>query len=105
MCFWPFFSGAAAAHGIRGERIPIRVSLMGRTVALMALRDTGHRLRDISGNPVLTVELRCFPQLADEVSQLPAVEALPLLRRKYPGSCARSCCRSIRRQAAACCSA
>ena len=25
---------AAAAHGIRGERIPIRVSLMGRTVAL-----------------------------------------------------------------------
>ena len=75
---------AAAAHGIRGERIPIRVSLMGRTVALMALRDTGHRLRDISGNPVLTVELRCFPQLAAEVSQLPAVEALPLLRRKYP---------------------
>ena len=57
---------------------------MGRTVALMALRDTGHRLRDISGNPVLTVELRCFPQLAAEVSQLPAVEALPLLRRKYP---------------------
>ena len=75
---------AAAAHGIRGERIPIRVSLMGRTVALMALRDTGHRLRDISGNPVLTVELRCFPQLAAEVFQLPAVEALPLLRRKYP---------------------
>ena len=95
---------AAAAHGIRGERIPIRVSLIGRTVALMALRDTGHRLRDISGNPVLTVELRCFPQLAAEVSQLPAVEALPLLRRKYPEL--RPQLLPIHTvQAAACCSA
>ena len=78
---------AAAAHGLRGERIPVRVSLLGRTTALTALRDTGHSLRDAAGNPVLTVERRCFPQLPPETGKCCPAEALPLLRRRFPELC------------------
>ena len=55
---------AAAAHGIRGECLPVTVCLLGQTVALTALLDTGNSLRDTAGEPVLTAELSRFPQLA-----------------------------------------
>lgn len=45
---------AAAAHGIRGECLPVTVCLLGQTVALTALLDTGNSLRDTAGEPVLT---------------------------------------------------
>ena len=75
---------AAAAHGLRGERIPVRVSLLGRTVALTALRDTGHSLRDAAGDPVLTAERRCFSQLPPALQTYTPAEALPLLRQCFP---------------------
>ena len=53
---------AAAAHGIRGECLPVTVCLLGQTVALTALLDTGNSLRDTAGEPVLTAELSRFPQ-------------------------------------------
>lgn len=52
---------AAAAHGIRGECLPVTVCLLGQTVALTALLDTGNSLRDTAGEPVLTAELSRFP--------------------------------------------
>lgn len=51
----------AAAHGIRGECLPVTVCLLGQTVALTALLDTGNSLRDTAGEPVLTAELSRFP--------------------------------------------
>lgn len=47
---------AAARRGVRGEILPVRVCLLGRTVTLTALRDTGNGLLDgATGLPVLVV--------------------------------------------------
>ena len=75
---------AAAAHGIRGECLPVTVCLLGQTVALTALLDTGNSLRDTAGEPVLTAELSRFPQLAAAIQHRPPSEALPLLRQHFP---------------------
>ena len=63
---------AAAAHGIRGECLPVTVCLLGQTVALTALLDTGNSLRDTAGEPVLTAELSRFPQLAAAIQHYAA---------------------------------
>lgn len=75
---------ASAAHGLRGELLPVTVCLLGQTVHLTALRDTGNGLRDAAGDPVLTAELTAFPVLTDLVGRLPPTEALPLLRKRFP---------------------
>lgn len=75
---------AAASHGLRGELLEVTVCLLGQTVRLTALRDTGHSLRDPAGDPVLTVERRCLPMLPPEIRGRPPTEALPLLRQRVP---------------------
>ena len=65
---------AAAAHGIRGECLPVTVCLLGQTVALTALLDTGNSLRDTAGEPVLTAELSRFPQLAAAIQHRPPAD-------------------------------
>ena len=75
---------AAAAHGIRGECLPVTVCLLGQTVALTALLDTGNSLRDTAGEPVLTAELSRFPQLAAVIQHRSPAEALPILRQRFP---------------------
>ncbi len=44
---------AAAGHGVRGELLPVRVSIAGRTAELTALWDTGSGLRSPDGRAVL----------------------------------------------------
>ena len=44
---------AAARHGVRGELLPVRVCLNGRTAALTALYDSGNGLREPGGRAVL----------------------------------------------------
>lgn len=44
---------AAACHGARGELLPVRVCVGGRTAELTALRDTGSGLRAPDGRAVL----------------------------------------------------
>ncbi len=44
---------SAAGHGVRGELLPVRVSIAGRTAELTALRDTGSGLRSPDGRAVL----------------------------------------------------
>lgn len=45
---------AAARHGLRGELTDVRISVLGRTVELTALLDTGNTLRDpVTGRPAL----------------------------------------------------
>ena len=47
---------ASARHGLRGELLPIRLSVGGKVAELTALRDTGATLRDtVSGRAVLVV--------------------------------------------------
>lgn len=75
---------ASAAHGLRGELLTVSVSLLGQTVRLTALRDTGNGLRDTEGESVLTAEAACFPMLPQELLMRPPVEALPYLRRRFP---------------------
>ncbi len=58
--------------------------LLGQTVALTALLDTGNSLRDTAGEPVLTAELSRFPQLAAAIQHRPPSEALPMLRQRFP---------------------
>ena len=67
-----------------GECLPVTVCLLGQTVALTALLDTGNSLRDTAGEPVLTAELSRFPQLAAAIQHRPPAEALPLLRQRFP---------------------
>lgn len=76
---------ASAAHGLRGELMEVTVCLLGRTVCLTALRDTGNGLRDAAGEPVLTAEADCFPMLPRALLERPPAEALPLLRQRFPG--------------------
>ena len=64
----------AAAHGIRGECLPVTVCLLGQTVALTALLDTGNSLRDTAGEPVL----------AAVIQHRSSAEALPILRQRFP---------------------
>lgn len=75
---------AAAAHGLRGELLPVTLSLLGQTVCLTALRDTGNSLRDSDGEPVLTVEVDSLPMLPHALLELPPAESLPCLRQQYP---------------------
>lgn len=44
---------AAASHGVRGELLPVRVSIAGRTAELTALWDTGSGLRAPDGRAAL----------------------------------------------------
>lgn len=44
---------AAAGHAVRGELLPVRVSIAGRTAELTALRDTGSGLRSPDGRAAL----------------------------------------------------
>lgn len=46
---------AAAGHAVRGELLPVRVSMGGRTVGLTALWDTGSGLRAPDGRAVLVL--------------------------------------------------
>lgn len=47
---------ASARHALRGELVPLRLSVGGKTAVLTALRDTGSTLRDaVSGQAVLVV--------------------------------------------------
>lgn len=75
---------AAAAHGLRGELLPVTLCLLGKTIHLTALRDTGNSLRDADGEPVLTVEAACLSVLPQEVCSLSPAEALPCLRQRFP---------------------
>ena len=69
---------AAARHGIRGELLPVRLSVGGGTVTLTALHDSGNSLREPgSGLPVLVTAPGAldgvFPK---EVRQLLTPESL-----------------------------
>ena len=66
---------AAAAHGVRGELLAVRVSIGGRTAELTALRDTGSGLRAPDGRAVLVAA----PGALD--GALPP-EAVRMLRRR-----------------------
>lgn len=44
---------AAAAHGVKGRLLPVRVRIGDRTAALTALWDTGSGLRSADGRPML----------------------------------------------------
>lgn len=66
---------AAAGHGVRGELLPVRVSIAGRTAELTALWDTGSGLRSPDGRPVLVTA----PGALDAALPRAAAE---LLRRK-----------------------
>ena len=47
---------SSARHGLRGELLPLRLSVCGKSTALTALRDTGSTLRDaVSGQAILVV--------------------------------------------------
>lgn len=66
---------AAAGHAVRGELLPVRVSIAGRTAELTALRDTGNGLRGPDGRAVLVAS----PGALDAALPRAAAE---LLRRK-----------------------
>lgn len=66
---------AAAGHGVRGELLPVRVSIQGRTAELTALWDTGSGLRAPDGRAALVTA----PGALD--AALPP-EAARLLRRR-----------------------
>lgn len=66
---------AAAGHGLRGELLPVRVSIGGRTAELTALWDTGSGLRAPDGRAVLVAA----PGALDGVLPRSAVR---LLRRR-----------------------
>lgn len=66
---------AAASHGVRGELLPVRVSIGGRTAELTALRDTGSGLREPEGRALLVAA----PGALDAALPRAAAE---LLRRK-----------------------
>jgi len=64
---------AAAGHAVRGELLPVRVRVAGRTTELTALRDTGSGLRAPDGRAVLV--------LAPGALDLPPAAAKLLTRR------------------------
>lgn len=69
---------AAARHGIRGERLAVRISIGGRTTELTALWDSGNGLRDpAGGQPVLVTAPGSLDDiLPEEVGQLLMPELL-----------------------------
>ena len=81
---------AAARHGMRGELLPVRISVCGGTAELTALWDSGNTLREPgSGRPVLVMapgaldvllapEVRCL--LTPEALRQPAALLEPLVR-------------------------
>lgn len=66
---------AAAGHGVRGELLPVRVSIQGRTAELTALWDTGSGLRAPDGRAALVTA----PGALDAAL---SPEAVKLLRRR-----------------------
>lgn len=55
---------AAARHGVRGERVTVRLSFEGRTAELTALCDTGNVLRDpVTGRQLLVASCRAVEPL------------------------------------------
>lgn len=84
---------ASAKHGVHGELLSVRVSILGNVAAFTALWDNGNSLRDpADGSPVLVLApsvLRgCLPnrirvQLTAEKLQSP-VEGMELLVREAP---------------------
>ena len=79
---------AAAAHGVAGELVNVRVSLGGRSVELTALHDTGNSLRDpLTGRHVLVLSPTAAGELlgvAAERLQNDPVALLSELRRLSP---------------------
>lgn len=69
---------AAAANRVRGEVLPVRLSIGGRVVEFSALHDTGNGLRDpVSGQAVLVVSCdAAAPGLPQEVRGLITPHAL-----------------------------
>lgn len=69
---------AAARHGMRGELLPVRLSVGGRAAELTALWDTGSSLREpVSGQPVLvTAPGMLDGVLPGEIRRLLTPEAL-----------------------------
>lgn len=55
---------AAAAHGVAGELLPVKIVLNGRTLELTALHDTGNSLRDpLTGRHVLVLSRSAAAEL------------------------------------------
>ena len=78
-----------ANHHIRGEMMPVHLSIGGKTVSFSALYDTGNSLQEpIHGNPVLVVSRGTLdPLLPKEVRHIltkPPVEQMISLRRMTP---------------------
>jgi stage II sporulation protein GA (sporulation sigma-E factor processing peptidase) len=81
-----------ARHGVRGQLLPVKVSIGGRTTALTALWDSGNSLRDpAGGRPVLVaapgalddiLPVRLSPQQLRDPAELlePVLRAAPALR-------------------------
>lgn len=63
--------GEFSHTGGKGELIPLTLTRRGRSVTLLALRDTGNTLRDpITGRPVVVVEGEKVRELLPELSGL-----------------------------------
>ena len=77
---------AAAAHGIRGECLPVTVCLLGQTVALTALLDTGNSLRDTAGDDggAVPVSAACGGHSAPSAGGDPAYAAPALSKAASP---------------------
>ncbi len=62
---------------LSGELVPVKLSLEGRSVTLVALRDTGNTLTDpISGRPVIVAEGRAVEGLFEDSQRLTLRELL-----------------------------
>ena len=69
---------ASAAHSVRGEVLPVRVSIGGKTVEFSALHDTGSSIRDpVSGQAVLVVSCGTLDRiLPPDIQKLLTPQAL-----------------------------
>ena len=83
---------AAAAHGVAGELLDVRLSLGGRSVELTALHDTGNSLRDpLTGQQVLVLSRAAAAELLGGAAaellreKEDPLELLSALRRLSPG--------------------
>lgn len=80
---------AAAAHGIRGECLPVTVCLLGQTVALTALLDTGNSLRDTARGTgadggAVPISAACGGHSAPSAGRDPAYAAPALSKAASP---------------------
>lgn len=75
---------ASAVHGIRGQLLPVRLSICGKTAEFQALRDTGNGLSDATtGKPVLVVSWSAVRGLLPWM-QNPEELDIERLRREQP---------------------